>query len=274
MRAVSTAAIVLLSAASTASAQQTLITASTSVIPTIATSDLPNLSCTLCPDGSAVRNPNQLSAHLGVTCGEIQQFAPLSEAGTEDCIRLQLVGMVECGCPYVPPPSTQCKICGDDGEEDDSNTNGLVPEPMMLVDPTDEFTACGVYEWEYSVSSVSEAECGDIRDRIGLTCGCRRRMVSDGSHSRQSEKGARGLHVKVAFGAFAASLIIVVVAAVMLALRQPVKRTGNAQGDVESSGAGDLVNVNSTYFKNLSTIYEDNEEEAADEDGNMDDIVI
>lgn len=197
--------------------------------------------------------------------------------------------MVECGCPYVPPPSTHCKICGDDGEEDDAHGSsnnaagayGLVPEPMTLVNPTDAFTTCGVYEWEYSVSSVSEAECGAIRDRIGFTCGCRRKMVGATSHSRQSANSPNGLDATELFGAFAASLIIVVAAAIMLAFRQPERRTetregrsGSVQGDVESSGTDDIVHVNSAYFKHLSTIYEDNEEDAVDEDGDMEGIMM
>ena len=198
--------------------------------------------------------------------------------------------MVECGCPYVPPKRTGCKICADDNEhETNSNSNksgdtfGLVPEPMRRVDPTDAFTSCGVYEWEYSISSVSKDECSAVRDRIAFACKCGQKMVGRMLHYQQADMVPGELDVKEIIDVFAAALVIVVVTGTMLLI---VVVAGIVVATTEGKGrsvqsvrldhlesSADCIRMNSSChaFRRLSTIYETEEEEAEDD---MEDILI
>ena len=84
--------------------------------------------------------------------------------GSNECTNAQVISVLDCGCPYVPPadnPSdVSCTLCPD----------SFVPIPDLPLNPNDGSSTCGVFEWQ--ARSFQGQQCRAMQATAGAACGC------------------------------------------------------------------------------------------------------
>lgn len=130
-----------------------------------------NLNCTLCPDGSAVPDPN-LTFVPGFPCGSLEEFVKSDERDGA-CEAYQVTAGVYCDCALDLSTQTDtCRICGgttelpDPGllvpisERDlgDAHESGSVrPCSAIEFDATFFFDECSRYQQDYGAICCGES---------------------------------------------------------------------------------------------------------------------
>jgi hypothetical protein len=113
--------------------------------------------CTLCADGSPP-DMSLMSADLGWSCTDLNQFASILKNGDTECTDLQIVGFQDCACPAYP--TGYCTLCPG-GFSD-------IPDKTLAVPSTSNLT-CG--DILFVSETVLQGGCEDLapyRER----CGC------------------------------------------------------------------------------------------------------
>eukprot|EP00563_Minutocellus_polymorphus_P006994 CAMPEP_0181033778 /NCGR_PEP_ID=MMETSP1070-20121207/7433_1 /TAXON_ID=265543 /ORGANISM="Minutocellus polymorphus, Strain NH13" /LENGTH=627 /DNA_ID=CAMNT_0023111217 /DNA_START=17 /DNA_END=1897 /DNA_ORIENTATION=- len=135
--------------------------------PPVATDPPPTAGrgdCKVCPDGSALTTPTRYSSRFGSTCQDLEAKAMAFDDGSAECTNAQVISVLDCDCPYVPPadnPSdVSCTLCPDN----------FVPIPDLPVNPNDGSSTCGVFEWQ--ARSFQGQQCRAMQATAGAACGC------------------------------------------------------------------------------------------------------
>ncbi|CAB9513160.1 expressed unknown protein [Seminavis robusta] len=126
--------------------------------------------CDLCSDGSEP-DMSLMSADLGWSCTDLNQFTIYLKAGDKECIDLQLIGFQDCGCPTYPPG--YCTLCPG-GFSDIPDRDLIVPSPQNLT--------CG--KILFVNSDALAGGCGDLepyRDHCGCPSDAECSFCADGT---------------------------------------------------------------------------------------------
>lgn len=135
--------------------------------PTVATPDPPVFDgppCQVCPDGTEIPQPTRVSQRFGASCRDLEVAAQSLEEGSSECTNAQVISVIDCDCPYVPPAESAsdvaCTLCSD----------SFVPIPSLVVNPRDGSSICGVFEWQ--AHDFDSRACQATQATAGAACGC------------------------------------------------------------------------------------------------------
>jgi len=123
-------------------------------------------ACTLCSDGSKI-DSNYHDVSLGEeadnsTCKEMEVFAGVMPS--DQCLSVQIMGSLKCGCPKKPDISQgRCLLCGDGSEISQEYEN-------IMVELMDEPSSCKDLQLFAPLTPMDE--CPSVQVGGYIYCGC------------------------------------------------------------------------------------------------------